>query len=439
MKSQGWQYKTALVIVSLAALFTSASVFASSMTVRDVALKGSGIVQIQLDGNAPKGALEFDYVRDIVQLSIQNATIYPAKILHADSGDAQAFNKVFAYQYAPNLVRVRFSVDGKADAYQGKVKIDQKGKIVTVTFPSAVVAAKNDSEDREKSLLAKVLGSSDVKVEKMEPQTSASEKAAASKEEQKVEEKKEVKAEVEAIAATDGLSKGKARLAGRTGGASQAQLGGRTDGPSAFRSFLAMFLVVGGLGLILVYVKRKKGGAQAKRVGDSWLSNVLGGSKGKRAYIEVMANHSLGPKQSITVVRIKDQQFVLGVTQDNVQLITQLDADEADLDVLDDPKVADSIGKLFGAKPQVISGTSKPNSPALSVRATEPKIDLGASFNTMLKSSNGAGAIVARSAYQSQQSSAAQPAPIDARLATEVQSNGARSQIRQRLQGMKSL
>jgi hypothetical protein len=426
MKSLGWHQKVAVLILSLAALFTSASVFAGSYTVRDIILQSGGIAQIQLDGAPPKGALEFDYVRDIVQFSIQNSTIYPAKIIHADASDSQAFSKVFAYQYAPNLVRVRFSVSGNADVYKGKVKMELKGKTITITFPSAI-ASKSDSNEHEKSLLAKVLGRTDVKVEKIEARAPSEEKLTSNSEvkaeaKAKVEAKEEVRFEPEVENKTE--VKAKSRLTG-TRSTGNIQLGSARQGPSAFRSILAMFLVVGGLGLVLIYVKRKKTGIQAKRVGDSWLSNMLAGAKKQKTYIEVLANHALGPKQSITVVRIKDQQFVLGVTQDNVQLITQLDADEADLDVLDDPKVADSIGKMFGAKPQVI--------PA------EPKIDLGASFNTLLKSSNGAGAIVARSAYQSQQVASSAPVNVSGTTAGITQGSGARNQLRQRLQGMKSL
>ena len=133
----------------------------------------------------------------------------------------------------------------------------------------------------------------------------------------------------------------------------------------------------------------------------------MGSNKRERPFIEVLANHSLGAKQSITVVRIKDQQFVLGVTPDQVQLITQLDSDGTEGDVLDDPKIADSLGKMFGNTP-----TQAPQ----------------ASFGALLKSSTGAGAIVARNAYQQ-----AKAEPVQS---TQV---GVRDQIKQRLQGVRNV
>ncbi len=413
--------------------------FASSLTVRDIEIKGDGSVQIQLDGSAPKNSLEIDYVRDIVQFSIQNATIYPAKILHADSNNA--FNKIFAYQYAPNLVRVRFSIDGKADDYRGKVKWEQKGKTLFLTFQKGVVAKKDDTDTHERSLLAKVLGrSSEPKVEKIDNNEARTER----------EVKAEAKAEAASIAeeakadAPKTESKKEHHLTG-SNMAMSTPLGGAKSGPSAFRSFMAMFLVVGGLGLVLLYVKKKKNSAQANKVGNSWLSNLLPGSmKKSKALIEVIANHSLGPKQSISVVRIRGQQFVLGVTEGSVQLITQLDADEAEVDVLDDPRVADSIGKMFGAKPAVIPAQATQAPARMNAAASQggtlanrSTVDLGASFQAMLKNSGGAGAQVGRHAYQAQ---AVEVTPrVNPQTVGIASQNSVRDQIKQRLQGMKSV
>ena len=410
----------------------SENAHANSLTVRDIKLLGQGKVEIQLDGTASKSALEMEYVRDIVQFSIQNATIYPAKILHADESD-KAFSKVFAYQYAPNLVRVRFSVDGKADQFQGKVKWEQKGKILTVYFPEGVtakVAAKGETESiHERSLLAKVLGQSkdDVKVEKIEDSAVKAEPAKSEA------AKAESKGEAAKLTESEKLENQPILRSDKHKGTEAVKLGGARPGPSALRSFMAMLLVVGGLGLALLYIKKKKGTVQAKKVGDSWISNLLAGNQKKKSLIEVVAVHPLGPKQSITVVRIRGQQLVLGVTEGNVQLITQLDSDE-EIDLMDDPKVADSIGKIFGGKPTVQPA------PQRAVAQAQNQADV--SFGNMLKNSSGAGAIVARNAYQSQQAGA--QSQVSAPRANPTVSNipvqsSVRDQIKQRLQqGMRN-
>jgi flagellar biogenesis protein FliO len=416
MKSAGQgRSKSMKLIVAMTCLFGGVSAFAGSLTVRDIQVKNNQI-EIQLDGVTPKGAIDLDYVRDIVQFSIPNATIYPAKILHADQ---QAFSKVFAYQYAPNLVRVRFSVDGKADAFRGKVKYSQKGKILTISFPSAdSLPSEVASDAKEQSLISKVLNSGkkeEAKVEAIKPVESKSEKAEA---------------------------KSSKKLTGNLNDNDESRprktLGGANTGPSSFRTFLAMFLVVGGLGVVLIYVKKKKNSGQAKRIGDSWLAGILPGAKKQKSFIEVVAQHPLGPKHSITVVKIKGQQFVLAVTPENVQVITQLDSDE-DIDVMDDPAIAATIGKMFGGKPtiQTVSVKDKNDQPV----AVAPQVNLGSSFDSILKGSNGAGAIVARNAYAAQNSNAFSNVAIAAQqnLMQNASSNhGVRDQIRKRLEGMKN-
>ncbi len=404
MKSRGWQLKLvstpvstlrmALIAMTLTmtiTLMTASHVRAAALTIRQIDLPGEGVAKILLDTAPPRGTVNLEYVRDIVQFSIQNATIYPAKILHVEG--VQPFTKVFAYQYAPNLVRVRFSVDGKADRYQGKIKFETKGKSLVIRFPASAPesAPQSGNEEGERSLLEKVLG-----------KTTAPEAAEAAE---------KPKPEAPAVKPKNA----------RSAPPAQAELGGKPQGPSMFRSLFAMFLVVGGLGLVLIYLKRKKSPAQAKKTGDSWIANLLAGGKKDKAYIEVLANHALGPKQSITVVRIKEQQFVLGVTHDNVQLITQLDADEADLDLLEDPKVADSIGKMFGAKVNSSRAAPAPRVPAQAVPVKNSVAPVeaspsGPSFAALLQ---GSGA-------------------VNRTIETQVgfQNQGVRDQIRQRLKEM---
>ena len=422
--SRGWRVKIGFV-AALGCIFAMPA-FAGSLTVRSIELQGNGVARILLDAVPAKGAVNLEYVRDNVQLTLLNSTIYPAKILHSDSGDAQAFSKVFAYQYAPNLVRVRFSVDGRADRYQGKVKVENKGRGIVVAFPAPVAAAPEAGEDHERSLLDKVLAKAG-EVKQLAGNREKTSGKTVEKTVERITQKEIEKESLEQETASRIRDEGPKSSAKNTA-KNTIELGGKPRGPSMLRSLLSMFLVVGGLGLILIYLKRKKGGHQAKRVGDSWISNLFAGGKKDKPYIEVLANHALGPKQSITVVRIKEQQFVLGVTQDSVQLITQLDSDEADLDLLDDPKVADSIGRMFGAKVN-----AKPEAPkAVPVKPAQQS----ASFGSLLETSTGAGAIVARNAYQNQGAAAPNPAGKTIENQVGFNQSGVRDQIRKRLQGM---
>lgn len=382
----------------------------ASITVRDVALKGNS-TEILLDSSVDKNSVQVDYVRDIVQFSINNATIYPAKMLHADQA---TFSKVFAYQYSPSLVRVRFSVENNAEQYKNKVKWTVDGKKLTIQFTAPVAKAQ---VDEEKSLLEKITAAAEKVEIKEEPK-----KVEAAKITEKSETKAEVAAESRPVSLTG---------SGTGTGKKAVKLAGAKAGPSVFRSFLAMFLVVGGLGLILLYVKRRNAGTiQAKASGNSWFSKIMPQARKQKAMMEVVATHVLGPKQSIVVMKIRGQQFVLAVTAENIQLITQLDADEADLDLLDDPKVAASIGKMFGvAKPAIIPNTAPTPAP---VKAPSSE----ASFNSLLKNSTGAGAIIARNAYAANSNSATEIATAPTTAKPGITGGGARDLIRKRLEGL---
>jgi flagellar biogenesis protein FliO len=396
---EGNSTKMSNVLLAGCVLFVSmlagGNASAGSVTVREINLKGNGS-EVILDTEVAKKSIEVDYVRDIIQFSISNATIYPAKMLHADKS---SFSKLFAYQYSPNLVRIRFTVDNAAEQFKNKIKWSLDGKKLNIQFPEGVKTAKADDE---KSLLDKITGVVDSKPEAK----------AVLKVEEKKEEKKEEPKE-EAFKSRSGNLTGKAQK--------QAALGGAKAGPSPMRSLLALALVLGGLGLLLIYVKRRNSiGGQARKVnGSSWFSNLLPQNRKQKPIMEVVATHVLGPKQSIVVMKIRGQQFVLAVTAENIQLITQLDAEESELDLLDDPKVAASIGKMFGVNKE----------PAIEPVVAAPAVATDASFNSLLKNSTGAGAIIARNAYAA--GGTATPVPTKTNIAIS-----ARDQIRKRLESL---
>ncbi|MBS1958661.1 MAG: flagellar biosynthetic protein FliO [Bdellovibrionales bacterium] len=423
MKSQGWHKQ--FVFAFLVGLLTYQSVFAGTQTIREITLAGDNGIEIQFDSPISKKMLDYDYVRDIAQLTIRNATIYPARILHPEK---KTFNKVFAYQYAPSLVRVRFNVEGQASQFQGKIISKIDGNRLTVKFPLATVAApvvaeeksaKKDDDSNDRALLDKVLASSDDKDEKP------------------VKEEKKSKTE-------------KSLTGNKKSNSPAASLGGAKPGQSVFRSIMAMALIVGGLGLVLVWVKRKKT-AQATRVGNGWLSSLIPqGMRKQKSLIEVVGQQALGPKQSITVVRIRGQQFVLGVSQDSVHLISQIDSNEDEVGLLDDPAVAAGLGKMFGSTPTKDAPTSNASA------GEKGKQSIAQSFANLLKFNDGespgqtttrvtqnqgasATAAIARNRYNIQVQAGTFPTqPVVAPATPAVSTPSVRDQIRKRLEGARS-
>jgi flagellar biogenesis protein FliO len=389
----------------LTSLFLNQSGFAASITVREIKVQDQE-TEILLDTSIEKNTVDVDYVRDIVQFSIGNATIYPAKMIHAEKAP---FSKVFAYQYSPSLVRVRFSVDSNAERFKNKIKWSVEGKRISIQFPELKSVPKANDDQ---SLLDKITSAMDGKTDGKTDASKSLKNTPAEKNENAVEKS--------SVTLTGNPKK-------------STKLGGAKPGPSMVRSMLAMLLVVGGLGMILVYVKRRNSiGGQAKKInGPSWLSGIFNQKATSKPLMEVVATHVLGPKQSIVVMKIKGQQFVLAVTSEQIQMITQLDSDEQEVDLLEDPKVAASLGKMFGVQqnsniPKPIQQEVEKNDPPLPMNLSD------SNFDQLLKKSTGAGAIIARNAYASNAPTALDDLPKVATIPVSSK-GGTIDQIRKKL------
>lgn len=300
-----------LILITLAWFTPSTMVQANSSSIRDIDVSQADRIAIHFDSAISKENAKLDFVRDHIQFSLAGSTIYPAKMLYSENA---IFSKVFAYQYSPQLVRIRFTVSGQAADFQGKVTWAVDGNTLRIQFPKKSLTIDEKTEQR---LLAKVT-QSEAPIERA------------------VENKTKATVTHASLTAPTLTSS-----AGKKGNYSSSMI----------RSFLMMGLIVGGLSLILFVirkqVKKKKSGSGTNH---GWWSKLLTKAIHKQEQlIEILAQHPLGPKQSIMVVRIQGQQLVLGVTQDHVQLITQLDADDTD-GILENSAVTESIGKFLGAK-----------------------------------------------------------------------------------------
>jgi len=263
------------------------------VVVKEIKNLSEDTVQIQFDQPVNDSELSVEYLRDIIQVSVKNASIYPAKIYSVKGKDLV---KVFAYQYSPSLVRARLSVADGAESYQNRFAMVNNGKVVTlkilpkgaaddaiqvssaqavkkeapaVVSPKIQAPASPDLTGDEKKLLADILG------------------------------KKEQKSPQYSMVRT--FAKLMAVLAGTS---------------------LAILLIVFGFRRVRLSMKRRSGneGAVAQ-----WLSKVSKGKLSiKKNMIQVEASHFLGPKKSIVVVRIGNERLVLGIANDSINLISKV-------------------------------------------------------------------------------------------------------------------
>lgn len=272
-----------LLVVGI--LFLSEQSFALT-TLSHVEVDKSNHVELLFNKKVTKDQVQIEYIRDIIQISIQDVSVYPAKVLSVNGEDLK---KVFAYQYLPDLIRTRLTVAGRALDYKNRIELDYNGRMMgikllpsrknPITTPAAQIKDKvslpSSKNIGEKELLQKILN-----------------------------EKPEKK-----VPLTDG----------------DRQL----PNPLASLFWLGVLMTV--LGIVSYVARRRRQKKKSKRSGffSVW-KDILGrfsrrSMSGSEKMIEVISTQYIGPKQSIAVIRVKGNEMVVGITNETISKISDLD------------------------------------------------------------------------------------------------------------------
>lgn len=302
-------------------------------------------VELVFDGKVAKPQVTTDFFNDVIQLSVSDVAVYPAKISSVSGGDIA---KVFAYQYAPKLVRCRFTVKGKAEDFKDRVQVAFNGKSVVFKILPVGAAAQTDASSEpaaahagvkpvdarkpapvevsseEKALLDRVIRSQAAPAEAPIAAAAPKVEKMAEKAERKVEKSS---SENKPIRASENkpIAGGKAPM-------------------SPFHAMGRVALVLALFGICALVIKKFAAGKASLGAGDGRIAargnenSMLGAINRfarknlnrKARMIEVVTTQSLGPKKSIAVVRVGGRMLVLGVANDSITLITQLSTGAAD-------------------------------------------------------------------------------------------------------------
>lgn len=278
-------------------------------------------VELSFDGKLTPAQVHVDAFNDILQLSLSDVAVYPAKITTLPEGPVA---KVFAYQYAPRLVRLRLSVRGKAEDFKSRLRIShaQGGRKLSLQIaPEGGAEANRDTKSDQVRL-----HSAQAARAIAQPETGGGDIN-----EQALLKKVLSDAPVPAPAPTSaaGASTNPSTLVSGSAPRGNAGLAGGGRGMPSPWSTLAKLAGVIALFLAMALAYKKiKGGSISKPS----LSSLAGVAKaltrrgGNAPSIEILANHALGAKKSIAVVRVGGRTLVLGVTPDAISLITRLDS-----------------------------------------------------------------------------------------------------------------
>jgi flagellar biogenesis protein FliO len=426
---------------------------AKALTIlKQVQVANGSEISLLFDGKIDKKQIRTEFFNDIIQLNLTDVSVYPAKI---SSVGGAALTKIFAYQYAPKLVRCRLSVKGKADDFKNRLVVTPNGKILTIRIDSggksdqiassaaaAKVDPKADKQDvksddaQDKALLDKVMSSKAAPAPTKEVAT-AEAPATAAKAEREATREREQSHEHEQAAIHEhslGLASGKGV-------------------PSPMGAFIKLILVVGIFGLVAMGLKKAL--AEGGRVNNSKLFGAINrfaeksGLSQKGKMIEVVSTHHLGPKKSIAVVRVAGRMLVLGISAESINLITRIEnsgVESEEMDAIDEvPRMSSGAGAV-SAGPAIFSEllnleATKPGGPAPAARAS-----------TQHPMSWAAQQAYAQPQAQAQAQAQAQTQAQTQAQAPTITSNSAiggygqkmagasvRAQIRNRLEGLKPL
>jgi flagellar biogenesis protein FliO len=408
-------------------------------TLKKIQVSGGDQIELQFDGKVNVKQIRTEFFNDIIQLSLNDVSVYPAKI---NSVSGMDLTKVFAYQYAPKLVRCRLTVKGKAESFQKRFKLKANGKSVVLSFGEGDVDQLTTTSAQANRAVAHGSEADQSPASRKgqdKAEVSAAQAGQASTDE--AEERALLERVMKsapapaAAAAAPAPPKETTEAAAHPAAAKEevkdtskkrSNLTGGKPVPSPFRSLAILGLVMALFLGVAYLLKRFKGGELQSHKAFSGLLGKFAkiGIAPRPKMIEVLSNHYLGPKKSISVVKIGGRTLVLGVTQESINLITQLpsDATESEMDSVADDLALDDLG---------ITNSSG---------ATSASSGAGPSlFSSFLKTEKSKPASQPVTAAPASQAAQATTAPTPTSQSYSQASSNVRAQIKSRMEGMKPL
>jgi flagellar biogenesis protein FliO len=257
---------------------------------------GTYAVDFMLSKPISKDDVTVEYQRNFIQVSIKGVSAYPArtqKLKHS------LMEKVFTYQYQPDLARARLLLKGQASSIQGQSSFEVEKQRVRIIVAGDPGLSSIQAKDAVKS------------------QSAAPEETAVDKDEQKIrseilsEAKGTPKAATEAakpVVDTESLP----LFTNTPAGVAVGPEAKSKDSP-ATKIFASLLLIVGMIGAGSLAYRRF---VQGKGLSFQRQAKM----------IEVISSQSLGPKRSIALVKVLDQHLVVGMSGDGMNLLANLGA-----------------------------------------------------------------------------------------------------------------
>lgn len=310
---------------------------------------GSYAIDFELSQKVSPGQVSVEFERNFIQLSLKGVSAYPAR---TETINQASLEKVFTYQYQPDLSRARILLKSAASAVKGKTawEITDTGVRITVKGQGASVAAAapagtstasaTPGDTEEDRIVQEIL--SEVK-----PAGKAAEAAAAASADTK-----------KAVAAT---GEDQPLFAAKT--AAQAEAKEKDTGAS--RVFASLLLVLGIIAAAAVAYRRFALG-----------KGFNGGFARQPRVIDVISTQSLGPKRSVALIKVVDQYMVVGMAGEGMTLLANMGTDVKIEKIIDQAGQGPSFDDAFASALAGDSGAEKATGSG-AVAATKASVGMG--------------------------------------------------------------
>ena len=259
----------------------------------------AGQIQLVFDQPVNVNSLRVDYLEDTIQISIPNAVTNRERIVPIGTNGSDRPQEARLYQYSSGLVRIRISVPGKGEAYEGRLKVLADGPKSLVLELAALDLSKNVARGKDQDPLVAETATG------TQAQTDA-----------------ETPASLE-----DGASESAAEEA-----ATPAASGARFElSELVTRGASALGFVFALLGAFVWALRawRKNSGiggplGRSLGVGRRWGTNGRPVDGEDATPIEILNQQTLSPGKSLLVVGVGSQRFLLSLTADRLEMVADL-------------------------------------------------------------------------------------------------------------------
>jgi len=285
------KYGYSLVFIAALVCLAPVRALGGQVTLRNVQVSGNQ-VDLLFDQDVPNRDIRTEYVRNIIQVTVKNASVYPAKVLAVKDANV---SRIFAYQYTPGTVRVRLTMDGDASHYEKNTQIQSHGKVLTLQMGGQKIIQDTISVQSSKPITAaQALSDSDRQrlLDKVMAPTAAGPAQAQPLTAFPIHKQS---------AANEPLADGKPL-------------------PSPFKAFGWLAVMLAFLGCVAIASKRLRGKIKLPR----GLARIT-----RDRDFEVVSTQSLGQKRNLMLVKVKGRLLVLGCSNDAINLITEFQDDDS--------------------------------------------------------------------------------------------------------------